>query len=153
MKTGVKVLTFLHPGRSAQLCFNSDGSVLESESLWDKRLCVWDVGTGERLLDVPEFLSNVCDVAPERRLVFLTINSDGAELLELTVGACRALAQSLYPPLGYWRTASISPEGRIVAFSSTHGLELWDLQTSRRLFVRKIGSCVANFDRAGPTLH
>lgn len=149
VKTGVKVLTFLHRGMQAQLSFNSDGSVLASQSLWDKRLCVWDVGTGQRLLDVPEFISSVCDATSDRRIMFLTINSTGAALMELTAGTCRALAQSLYTPLGYWATAAVGPEGRIVAFSSDQGLELWDLQTTRRLLVRKIGPCVADFDRAG----
>jgi WD40 repeat protein len=149
VKTAVKVLTFLHPGKPAQLSFNSDGSVFVSQSLWDHRLCVWEVGTGQRLLEVPEFDSHACDAVPDRRIVILTIRGADSVLTEITPGTCRPLAQSLYAPLGYWHKASVSPEGRIVAFSSTQGLEVWDLQTARRVLVWKIGSCMAEFDRTG----
>ncbi len=148
-KTGAKVLAFPHNGKAADLSFNSDGSVLVTQSSWDQRLCAWDVGTGQRLLEVPEFFSYACDVTPDGRIVFLSVRGGAAELTELTAGARRPLAQMLYPPLGYWHQASVSPEGRLVLFSSVHGLELWDLRTTQRILARTIGPCLAEFDRTG----
>jgi WD40 repeat protein len=51
--------------------------------------------------------------------------------------------------LGYWDNLSLSPEGRLAAFSSVSGLELWDLQTCQRRLARPIGRCRAEFDREG----
>jgi WD40 repeat protein len=149
VKQRARVLYVQHFGMPARLCFNEDGSQMASQSLWDRRLCVWDVGTGRRLLEVPEFISAVCDVAPDRRILFLTTRNGGVSLTELTAGACQALAQSLHTPLGHWNKVSLSPESRIAAFSSLKGFELWDVQTTQRLVVREIGPCSAEFDRDG----
>jgi eukaryotic-like serine/threonine-protein kinase len=149
VKQRAKVLYVQHFGLPARLCFNEDGSQMASQSLWDRRLCVWDVGTGRRLLEVPEFLSAAYDIAADRRILFLTTRNGGVSLTELTAGACQALAQSLHTPLGYWNKVSLSPENRIAAFSSLEGFELWDVQTTQRLLVREIGPCSAEFDRDG----
>ncbi|HVX61261.1 MAG TPA: WD40 repeat domain-containing protein, partial [Pirellulales bacterium] len=145
-------LSLAHRGVPAQLRFNEDGSILASHTLWDRRLLVWDYATGQRLLDVPDVISGACDAAPQRRIWFLT-NLHGKQVLaELTPGECRTLAQSVDAPLGYWHKASISPNNRVVAFSGFAGLELWDLQTMRRLLARPMGHCMAFFDRQGALL-
>ena len=149
VRSGTMTLNLTHRGVPARLCFTEDGSILASHSLWDRRLQIWDAATGQRLLDVPEAVSGACDSAPGRRILFL-INLQGRNVaMELTAGACRTLAQTIDVPQGYWHKASISPEGRIVAFSTHSGLELWDLHTTRRLLARKFGPCMAVFDRAG----
>src|SRR5207247_2444891 len=51
VRTRAKVLTFPHLGNSTKLLFNGNGSMLVSQSLWNQRMCVWDVGTGQRLLE------------------------------------------------------------------------------------------------------
>ncbi len=149
IRSGAATLNVTHHGIPARLCFTEDGSILATHSLWDRRLLVWDVATGQRLLEVPEAISGACDAAPERRILFLISLQGKYVMAELTAGACRTLAQAADVPLGYWHKVSVSPEGRIVAFSSQFGLELWDLQTARRLLARKFGPCLAVFDQAG----
>ncbi|HEX3727474.1 MAG TPA: WD40 repeat domain-containing serine/threonine-protein kinase [Pirellulales bacterium] len=149
VRTRTKKAQLAHRGVPARLVFNKDGSLLASQSLWDSRLLVWDPNTGERFLEVPEFASMACDAANERRIVFLSKSNGALLLTQLEAGACRSLAQALDPPLGWWCNASVSPEGRIIAFSCHQGLELWDLQTMRRLLAWPIGDCWAEFDRQG----
>jgi serine/threonine-protein kinase len=149
VRNGTARLTLLHRGVPAQLCFTDDGSLLASHSLWDRRLLVWDTATGQRLLDVPEAVSGACEATAQRNISFL-INLRGKNVLtELTAGACRTLAQVADVPLGYWHKASINPGGNIAALSSFSGLELWDLQTGRRLLIRELGHCMAMFDERG----
>jgi WD40 repeat protein len=124
VKTHAKVLTFPLVGNPAQLRFTGDGLMLVAQALWNQRLCVWDVGTGQRLFEVPEFVSHADDIDAEGKIEFLTHRGANLQLTELDPGICRTLAQSLFHPLGYWHHASISPEGRIVALSSLQGLEL-----------------------------
>jgi eukaryotic-like serine/threonine-protein kinase len=149
MKSRAKEYTLPHVGMPAQLSFNRDGSILATQSLWNERLLVWDVGTAQCLLDVPGFVSHACDLGPEGRILILSLHVGDAVLSELTAGACAALAQTLHAPLGLWGTVSVSPEGRIVAFSGAKGLELWDSRTRRRLLNRTVGPCSADFDDAG----
>jgi WD40 repeat protein len=98
---------------------------------------------------VSGFESRACDTASEGRIVFLGKSGDETTLTELAPGECRALAQSLHAPLGFWLHASISSEGRILALSSAGGLELWDLRTTQRLAVWPVGHCTADFDQSG----
>ena len=55
----------------------------------------------------------------------------------------------LHPPSGYWAKVSVSPEGRILAFSGTQGIELWDSKTRKRLLDWPLGPCLADFDDTG----
>ena len=137
VKSGTKTLELRHRGVPERLVFNRDGSLLVSQSLWDSRLLVWDVGSGDRLLQVSEFEPVACDATSDGGIAFLSKVNGQVTFNQLETGACRSLSQSLYPPLGWWYGVSASPEGRIVAFSSDQGLELtWDIQTSRRSFSR-----------------
>jgi serine/threonine-protein kinase len=149
VNTRTKMFTFPNAGTPAELRFNRDGSMLVSLSLWNQRMCVWDAGNGHRLLELPEFHCHADEVGPRNEFLFLTRRGADLELTELTLGTCRTLAQSLFPALGFWHHASVSPEGRIVALSSFRGFELWDLQTAQRLYAHAIGPCVANFDIQG----
>ncbi len=149
LKSRAKECTFPHAGIPAQLNFNEDGSILATQSLWNQRLLVWDVGTAQLLLDVPEFISHARDVGPGGRIMFLTLHDDGIVESELTTGACLALAQTLHPPSGYWAKVSVSPEGRILAFSGVQGIELWDAKTRKRLLDWHLGPCLADFDDTG----
>ena len=122
---------------------------MASHSQWDDRLQVWDCGTGERLLEVPEFSQVGCDVMDDGRIVFLRRQKDSFGIAEFRAGACRPLARQLYPPLAYWTNASIGPEGRLIAFSSHVGFELWDRETACRLASWPLGSTNAQFDSQG----
>lgn len=149
LKTQARVLTFAHRGLPASLNFNEDGSMLASQTLWDQRLLLWDVGTGQPFFDVPGFLGQACSTGDRGQLFFLSHQGSDARFSEVAAGTCRSLSRTLDVPLSYWFHASISPDSRIVAFSSQEGCELWDLHTARRLLVWPLGECVVNFDAAG----
>ena len=82
-------------------------------------------------------------------LLFLKLNPGSVDVWKLTRGACNELAQSLDIPLSYWGNVDLSPEGRIVAFSSQECLELWDAKSLRRLWAQRFGDCKARFDSEG----
>ncbi len=149
IKSRARECTFPHAGIPARLSFNQDGSILATQSLWNQRLQAWDVGTAQRLLDVPEFISHASDVGSAGQIVFLTLHDRDVVVSELIAGACGALAQSLNVPSGPWNKVSVSPEGRIVAFSGFQGLELWDSKTKQRLLNRTMGPCSVDFDDVG----
>jgi WD40 repeat protein/tRNA A-37 threonylcarbamoyl transferase component Bud32 len=149
LKTGAPALTFSHRGLPLSLNFNEDGSMLASQTLWDQRLLLWDVGTGQLFFDAPGFLGQACSTGDRGELYFLSHQSNDARFSEVTAATCRSLPRALDVPLGYWSHASISPDSRIVAFSSYKGCELWDLHTTRRLLAWALGECLADFDAAG----
>lgn len=149
LKTRAPVLTFSHRGLPASLNFNQDGSLLASQTLWDERLLLWDVGTGQLCFEVPGFLGQSCSTGNQGQLMFLSRQGNDARFSEVTTGTCRSLPRTLDIPLGYWSDVSISPDSRMVAFSSQQGCELWDLHTARRLLAWPIGECLVNFDAAG----
>src|SRR5262249_55246493 len=124
----IRVLDLAHRGVPAKLTFNDDGSILATETLWDRRLLAWDVGNGQRFLEAPDFASQSCEPGPNGQLVFASISGDKVTVSELAAGARMSLAQLLHPPLGHWTRVSISPEGRLVAISGDEGVELWDLK-------------------------
>ena len=86
LKSRVKKYTFPHVGIPARVSFNEDGSILATQSLWNQRLMAWDVGTAQLLLEVPEFNSQACDVGPDGRIMFLTLQDDAIVESELTPG-------------------------------------------------------------------
>ena len=102
VETRAKAFDLAHLGVPSELTFNADGSILVSASLWDRRMLAWDVATGQRFLDVPEFISQASDVGFEGSVLFVSLESGRARLSELAVGARRSLAQPMHPPLGLW---------------------------------------------------
>jgi WD40 repeat protein/tRNA A-37 threonylcarbamoyl transferase component Bud32 len=150
LETREKVASFFHRGYPMHMLFSADGARLMSYSLWDQRLLLWDVGTGQRLLEVLACAVSSCDFAADGALQFLRSQDQGLELWELALGAeCQALAREQTPNLGPCIRASVSPDSRILALSLERGLELWDLATRDRVAVWSGGSCMAEFDRDG----
>ena len=144
-----KVHVLLHRGMPSRLTFSADGSILASETAWNNRVVVWNVGTAQRLLEVSGRFYHAAEAAPDGRLLFVTLNSRSVDVWELTTGACHELAQSLDTPVGFWGTVAVSPEGRIIAFASQECLELWDAKSLRRLWAKRFGDCKAGFDIEG----
>jgi serine/threonine protein kinase/WD40 repeat protein len=149
VESGTKVLSLLHQGMPAQLKFSADGSVLASQSLWNQRLLAWDIGSGKRFLEVPEFASQACDAGSDGHIVYLTVQDNKVVLSELLTGACRPLTTSLYSARAYWDHISFSPDGRIFACAGAQGFELRDVGANKRLFAREIGPCSVRFDGEG----
>jgi len=149
LKLGKPMLSFPHVGMPAQLLFSADGSLLLSYSLWDQRLLVWDIALGQRLLDVPGFISRASGATPEGTILVLGDSAGQQTLTELSRGICRPLCEALDKPLAHWPKLSVSPDGRLLAASSERGFELWDLKTTRRVAVWPSGLCWGDFDREG----
>lgn len=148
-RTGAKAHTFPLAGAPGQLCFSGDGSILAAESLWTGRLWVWDVASGETCLDVPDIDFLASEPGEDDTIQFLAQADGAGTAIELSGGACREFARSLDAPLGGMMIASTSPDGRLIACSGSQGIELWDLQTRRRLAQCEIGYCSAFFNSAG----
>ncbi|HEY2894422.1 MAG TPA: WD40 repeat domain-containing protein, partial [Pirellulales bacterium] len=144
-----KAISFQHLGMPSLLAFNRNGTLLVSHSTWNDRLLVWDVGTGQRLLETPAYNLRACAVKEDGELRLLTNQGNGLVVADLTPGKSRTLAQSLARPLGYTSRVSVSPNGRLVALSSDFGWELWDAQTTRRLYASPAGMCRAEFSDDG----
>jgi serine/threonine-protein kinase len=144
-----KAITFQHVGLPSLLAFNRHGTLLVSHSMWNDRLLVWDVGTGQRLLETPAYNLLACAVKKDGELRLLTNQGNGLVVADLTPGRSRTLAQSLARPLGYILRVSVSPNGRLVALSSDFGWELWDVQTTRRLYASPRDMCRAEFSDIG----
>ncbi len=88
-----KVQVLLHRGLPSRLTFNSDGSILATETAWNNRMVVWNVGTGQRLLEGSGRFHHAAEAMPDGGLLFLTLNSRNVDVWELTTGACNELAQ------------------------------------------------------------
>ena len=150
VRTQEKVLEYVHTGFPWTLHFTADGSRLLSYSLWDQHLILWDVGTGQRQLELRGVADFASALTPQGKTVFVRSMGSALELWELAVGAeCLPLASALHPSLGICHRASVSPDNRILAVSRERGLELWDLATCQRILVWPGGRCMAEFDVAG----
>jgi WD40 repeat protein/tRNA A-37 threonylcarbamoyl transferase component Bud32 len=149
LKVGKPLFVLPHMGMPAQLVCSADGSLLLSYSLWDRRLLVWDMALGQRLLEVPAFKIRVAAATPEGTILVLGDSEGQQTLTEVSRGICRPLSEVFDKPLAYWFKLSVSPDGRMLAASSQRGVELWDLKTTRRLAVWPGGVCSADFVRGG----
>lgn len=147
-----KIQAFSHRGLPSRMTFNSDGSILALETAWNNRMVAWNVSTAQRLLDVSGRFYHATQAARDGSFSFLTLNNGSVDVWELTPGACKELAQNLDIPVGYRGNVDLSPEGRIIAFSSQECLELWDARSLRRLWAQRFGDCKACFDSEGRLL-
>jgi serine/threonine-protein kinase len=148
--TGKSIVEMPHGGYPQQMRFSADGSKLISCSLWDSRLLLWDVGTGQRELEIFGFANLTADIAPDGQLTLLRIDGSSIERWELADGSeCRTFPRAWFPAIGGWGALSISPDSRLLVLSGDKGIELWDLQERRRVAVREDSLCAAMFDQRG----
>jgi WD40 repeat protein len=147
-----RAYTLPHRGMPSRLAFNADGSILVSITLWNQRLVAWNLGTTQRLLEMTDVPCHAHAAELDGRIVWLALDSDTLQTWELTPGLCRSLSESFDTPLEYWGKVAISPEGRLIAFSSQECLELWDAESGRRLWGKRFGDCSADFDDRGRLL-
>jgi serine/threonine protein kinase/WD40 repeat protein len=153
LRTRQPMASLPHPGFAQQMHFSSDGARLVSCTLWDSRLMLWDVGTGQKELEVQAFANLGMDVDQDGRLALLKLDGSSVELWELASGAeCRSLPRAWYPSAGPHSFATISPDSRLLLLSGERGLELWDLQRCKRLATQDNARCMAQFDRQGNLL-
>jgi eukaryotic-like serine/threonine-protein kinase len=144
-----KEIVYPHLGLAALLRFNGDGTLLVSQSLWNERVLIWDVGTGLRVLEMPAYNLRACSEGHDGQLRLLTNQRNGPVVSDLTPGKSRMLAQKLEPPVGYTSRISVSPDSRLVAISSDKGWELWDAQSTRRRYASPLGMCRVAFSDDG----
>jgi WD40 repeat protein/tRNA A-37 threonylcarbamoyl transferase component Bud32 len=144
-----KEIVFPHLHLPALLRFNGDGTLLVSQSLWNERMVIWDVGTGQRVLEMPAYNVRACSEGENGQLRLLTNQQDETVVADLTPGKSRMLAQKLERPVGYTSRISVSPDSRLLAISSDKGWELWDLQSMRRHYAAPLGICRVEFSDDG----
>ena len=152
LENRTKTKTLVHRGRPMHLFFSADGARLVSYSQWDQRLLLWDVGTGQKLLELRAFAVNAYDFLAEGtiKLLLRSEGSSSVELWELAHGEeFQTLAGQEQPAFGPCIRASVSPDNRILVLSRERGLEMWDLATRQCIAAWPGGTCMAEFDRAG----
>ena len=123
---------------------------------WQRKACgttdYWHGTLARRnaFLTCPSSFSQASDVGTDGRILFTTLHDGDVVISELTPGGCRALAQTLHVPSGPWGKVSVSPEGRIVAFSGVTRLGNMGLQDeTTALGIGPSVRCSADFDDAG----
>ncbi len=150
LSTGKVILTLPQRSFPQQILFNADGSRLVSCGLWDSRLMLWDVGTGQKEFEVQGFDNLAMDLDADGNLGLFKYEQKRIEHWELAAGSeCRLLPIAWFPPTGGRTYASISPDNRLLAVSGERGIEVWDLDKLERVSLRPGAHCLVQFDRRG----
>jgi WD40 repeat protein len=150
VKTGKQAITYSHYGYPWRMQFSQEGSRLLTYTLWDQRLFLWDVGTGQKLLELSGVGDLASDLAPDGTISLLRSDGYAAELWEAAPGVeSLPLAYGLHAPLGTTNRGSIDPRLQLLVVSRQEGLDFWDLETRERLAAWPCGDCVADFDSSG----
>ncbi|HEY4312078.1 MAG TPA: serine/threonine-protein kinase [Pirellulales bacterium] len=150
LRTRRELVRLQHRGFPHQMQFSADGARLVSCSLWDSKLMLWDVGTGQRELEVQGFVKLAIDCDAEGQIALLKPSGTSVELWELASGSeCRYLPRAFSPPIGACNGTHSSPDSRLLAVGTDNGVELWDAQRCQRLAVKRGTPSAARFDRQG----
>ncbi len=150
LRTGKVMLTLPQRSFPQQILFNADGSRLVSCGLWDSRLMLWDVGTGQKEFEVQGFDNLAMDLDADGNLGLFKYEHERIEHWELAAGSeCRLLPSAWFPPTGGRSYASVSPDNRLLAVSGERGIEVWDLTRLERVSLRPSAPCVVQFDQRG----
>lgn len=150
LQTTKTVVTLPQRSFPQQLLFSEDGARLVSCGLWDSRLMLWDVGTGQKEFEVQGFDNLDMALDAGGKLTLIRRNQDRVEQWQLAAGAeCRLLPTAWFPGTGTRSHCAISPDNRLLAISGERGLELWDLVSFERIARRPGSLCMAQFDRRG----
>jgi WD40 repeat protein len=150
LRTRKELVRLQHRGFPHQMQFSADGARLVSCSLWDSKLMLWDVGTGQKELEVQGFAKLAIDCDAEGQIALLKLSGTAVELWELASGSeCRHLPRAFSPPIGACNGTHTSPDSRLLAVSTDHGVELWDALRCQRLAVKRGTLSAVRFDRQG----
>ena len=150
VRTQEQVGVFPHLGYPRNLAFSSDGARLVSCSLWDARLILWDIGTGQKEFDLQAFDNLAIDQHADGRIALCKLTGQSIELWDLAHGSeCRYLPRNLFPASGSVQGAVVSADSRLLVLSGSNGLELWDLPRLQRLTTQHGRLCAAVFDETG----
>ncbi len=150
LSTGKVILTLPQRSFPQQMLFNADGSRLVSCGLWDSRLMLWDVGTGQKEFEVQGFDNLAMDLDAAGNLGLLKYDRKRLEQWELAGGSeCRLLPSAWFPTTGGRTYASISPDNRLLVVSGERSIEVWDLAKLERVSLRPSAHGVVQFDRRG----
>jgi eukaryotic-like serine/threonine-protein kinase len=149
LRTRTRLVALEHRGYPHQMQFSANGARLLSCSLWDSKLTLWDVGMGQKELEIQGFANLAVDCDAQGSVVLLKLKGSSVELWELAPGSeCRQLPRAWWPALGACNGTDISPDSRLLAVSTERGVELWDTLRYQRLNVMR-GTLSAQFDRQG----
>jgi len=150
LQTCKPVLTLPQRSFPQQILFNADGSRLVSCGLWDSRLMLWDVGTGQKEFEVQGFDNLAMGLDAAGNVGLLRRDGDRIEHWELAAGEeCRLLPKAWYPWKGTRAYGAISADNRLLLISGEKGLEIWDLCKFKRIATRPGSMCAAQFNGRG----
>ena len=122
--------------------FTPDGDHLLTAS-WDGTARLWEVATGRLLLTrVGGFTYDVRGDRP--RLGYFTDRNRSIQFVELADDReFRSFANDLSMGYGQYRSAALSPDGRLAAAATDDGVRLWDLASGRETTRLSPGNCHA----------
>jgi WD40 repeat protein len=143
-----RLRTFGSTGRGAFLSFNHAGDQLVAYG-WRGTVQLYEVATGRQLLQVPlacPTFSLRFDHADRRLAGF--VKGDRLGICEVGDGReYRTLGRPSLPEDGEYRSAAVSPDGRLLAVVTTDGVGFWDLEGGQELdFLRLSNARVVHFD-------
>jgi len=113
------------------IAFSPDGRALATGSYAAKEACVWNLATGQRVLDLGVFANQVAFAPDGKSLVTCSVGGNEAQIWELPSGRRK-------PPLkghvGGMTQVTFSPDGRTLATGAYDGrIKLWNLATSQEV--------------------
>lgn len=130
MQTGTLIRNFIgHAGWITSIKFSPDGKHLLTAA-WDSKAMLWDVLTGEKLIEYPvEYANSVCFTPDNKQII--TVGGSGKGIAYLW-GLSTDKVEKVYE--GHTDeiiAASISSNGKLLVTGSTDGTaKLWDVQTA-----------------------
>jgi serine/threonine protein kinase/WD40 repeat protein len=136
-----------HESRVTALAFSHQGDLLASGG-WDSTVRLWDVARGRQLV-VYRTQDAQLHFSPDDAILADAVEGDTARLLEVAHSTgYRRLVGGPDPPKSWG--ADFSPDGRLVAASTTRGIGLWDVIAGREIgFIRTPGCRSAHFQTNG----
>jgi WD40 repeat protein/tRNA A-37 threonylcarbamoyl transferase component Bud32 len=143
--TSTAVALAFHPG--GELAITIPGEPLPPR--------VWHAATGQQWLSVPNWLGHLAAFSQDGRRLAGHIHGTRQRLYEVKDGQeYRTLSSDLRLGKMWYCAATISPDGRLLAVPTKHGVRLWSLPAGRELAVLPTGpgSGWAHFEPQGTLL-
>jgi len=142
-----------HRGIITRPHFNSDGSLLLTQSDWTGELRVWNTGTGQEVLHSGFTDMFVFDAYGSQGDFLVKLNPEALTLWRIVPGlAANPLLDAPHDSRGDVNPIAVSPDGRLLAIGRSSGFDLWDLATRRRTSHSASPHCGAAFAPNGDLL-
>jgi WD40 repeat protein len=138
-----------HEAVVAGLAFSHSGDLLASAS-WDTTLRLWNLALGQQLV-VHRTQSTDLHFSPDDRTLAYAIAGESDRLLEVARSESYRRIAGLPERHQSW-TGDFSPDGRLLAASTTMGIEFWDVLAGKDLGLLPTTECRSAFFRTNGEL-